>query len=295
MSDVAIKLHSLSVLIIAQIIFADSELALAASAPRVRPHRFCEGQVVTCTTCDINDDVLEQTLNQLGLCSHTMAHLLTLLTVEEVLAPKIYSTSLGQTEGMVCSALDLRDLKLLSEQRWAHHKGCSRVNTQLAMSIVTPSVRITYTLLRHFHKNTPILTLLCRWPNLLSRLLDLLFFLLLLVLHLHISASWLLFFYDLVVLSLAESSRSIHFLLYRFLSHKRECFFLTNLDSMRNLLVFRHVRRSGLLVLSGCSILGNLELQHCITAASSSCCLIIAYRTVRLLRSIAFHAGLALK
>ena len=65
---------------------------------------------MTCTTGDINDDVLEQTLNQLGLCSHTMAHLLTLLTVEEVLAPKIYPTCLRQTESMVCSALDLGNL-----------------------------------------------------------------------------------------------------------------------------------------------------------------------------------------
>ena len=163
------------------------------------------------------------------------------------------------------------------------------------MSIIAPSVRITHTLLRHFHLNTPILTLLASRSNLLSWL-NLLLFLLLLVLHLHISASWLLFFDDLVVvLSLAKSSRSIHLLLDRFLTHKRKRLLFTNLDSMRNLLVFRHVRRSGLLVLSGCSILGNLELQHCITAASSSCCLIIAYRTVRLLRSIAFHAGLAFK
>ena len=110
MSNVAIKLHSLSVLIIAQIIFANAELALTASAPRVSPHRFREGQVMARTTSDINDDVLEQTLNQLGLGSDTMAHLLTLLTVEEVLAPKIYPTCLRQTESMVCSALDLGNL-----------------------------------------------------------------------------------------------------------------------------------------------------------------------------------------
>ena len=280
MSDIAIKLNSLSVLIIAQIIFADTKLTLTASAPRVRPHRFRERQVVACTTGDINDDVLEQTLYQLGLGGDTMAHLLSLLTVEEVLAPKIYPTCLGQAESMVRAALNLGDLELLREQRRAHHKGCSRVNTQLAMSIIAPGVSITHTLLRHLHKNAPILAPLCSRSDLLSRLLDLLLFLFLLVLHVHISASRLLFLDNVVVLLLAESSRSIHFLLDRLLTHEGKRLLFTDLDSMGNLLVLRHVRGSGLLVLSGCSILGNLELQHCIAASPCSCCLIIAHRTV---------------
>ena len=159
------------------------------------------------------------------------------------------------------------------------------------MSIVTPGVRITHIILRHIDHNTSVFPLLSR---LLSDLrLYLLLFLLLGILHYDISTRsrlHLLLFLVIVILLSTESGCSVHLLLDRLLAHKGKRLFLTDLDSMGDLLVLSHIDRSRWLVLS-CSCSRNLELQHCVSAPTSRCLIIVSNRAIRLLRSVAFHAG----
>lgn len=76
---------------------------------------------MSCSTRDIHDDMVHQTLHKAGLLGHPKSLLLSLLAVQVVLTPLVDTAFFGQAQGVVSTALNFGHLKsLLKEGRHGH-------------------------------------------------------------------------------------------------------------------------------------------------------------------------------
>ena len=181
------------------------------------------------TTGNVDYDLASETLNQLGLDRSPTARLLTLLTVLEVLTPKVDASSFSQAQRVVRPAFNLGDLQLLSEEDRTRDLLSPLVDAQLAVSIVTPRIGAADSLLGHCHFHA----FACR-RFLRHRLFSLLF----LLGGLHFLP------HGNILLLLGRPS----LLLNGLLAHKLERLLLADLDGLRNLLFFRHLHVLSLLM-----------------------------------------------
>ena len=82
---------------------------------------------MACAASNVNDHMIDKTLNQSRFRCVTVALWITSTTVQIILAPEVYSALLSETECVISTAFNLRHLQLLSEQGGAHNELRSRI------------------------------------------------------------------------------------------------------------------------------------------------------------------------
>ena len=162
MRGFALELDLVTVLEVSEVVGADAQLSLAPRAPAVHVQGLGQSNVVTGTACDIYNDMIDETFDEPWINGNPALHLLALLAIAVVLAPLVHSALLGEAQSMISTTFNLCHVQFLCEERWTSYELGPRVHSKLTMSVVSPSVSITDTLLCHIHHHAKILALFSR-------------------------------------------------------------------------------------------------------------------------------------
>ena len=117
-NHISFKFYPLCILKVAKVVRTKAKLALASSAPTEHLPLLGQRQVVTCAARNINDDMIDETVDDFWRGYNSMPGLLVLFAIEVVLAPLVDASVLCKAERVISAALDLGDRELLCEQDW---------------------------------------------------------------------------------------------------------------------------------------------------------------------------------
>ena len=143
--DLRSYVNRLSIVEVANVFKVETELSFHTTSPRVSSVILSNGQVMSSTGSDVDDYLVGQTCDEFRCyCSTCWLHAIAFLRVQVVSAPEVHATSFRQAKGMGCSTFNLCDAQLLGEEvRLADFRGVV-VDSELALSIVTPCVYVAH-------------------------------------------------------------------------------------------------------------------------------------------------------